>query len=83
VTRAGVLRDPANPSGPAQFGIIQAAAPSFRHRDLIIALAARHRLPTIYYERSFVAAGGLVSYGADYVDQYRRAAGYGAALRPW
>jgi putative tryptophan/tyrosine transport system substrate-binding protein len=47
-----------------------------RHHDLIIALAARHKLPAVYYERSLVVAGGLVSYGPDYVDQYRRAAGY-------
>jgi putative ABC transport system substrate-binding protein len=46
------------------------------HRDLIITLAARHKLPAVYYERFFVAGGGLLSYGADYVDQYRRAAGY-------
>jgi ABC-type uncharacterized transport system substrate-binding protein len=46
------------------------------HRDLIIALAARHRLPAIYPYRYFVTGGGLVSYGADLVDQYRRAAGY-------
>jgi ABC-type uncharacterized transport system substrate-binding protein len=46
------------------------------HRDLIITLAAQHRLPAVYFERSFVAAGGLISYGPNYVDQYRRAAGY-------
>ena len=46
------------------------------HRELIIALAARHKLPAVYFERFFVAAGGLISYGPDYVDQYRRAAGY-------
>ena len=46
------------------------------HRDLIIALAARHKLPAVYFLRSFVAAGGLISYGPDLVDQYRRAAGY-------
>jgi putative ABC transport system substrate-binding protein len=46
------------------------------HRDLIIALAARHKLPAVYNERSYVAAGGLISYGADYIDQYRQAAGY-------
>jgi putative ABC transport system substrate-binding protein len=46
------------------------------HRDLIITLAARHKLPAVYYERFFVAAGGLVSYGANYIDHYRRAAGY-------
>ena len=46
------------------------------HRDLIIALAARHKLPAIYFERRFASAGGLVSYGPDYVDEYRRAAAY-------
>ena len=46
------------------------------HRDLIIALAARHKLPAVYYERFFVAGGGLLSYGADYIDQYRQAAAY-------
>jgi putative ABC transport system substrate-binding protein len=115
LTRVAVLRDPANPNGIAQFGVIQAVAPSLRmeltpvnvrdpgeieravaafarspngglivtsvpgavlHRDLIITLAARHKLPAVYYERFFVAAGGLISYGPDYVDQYRQAAGY-------
>jgi putative ABC transport system substrate-binding protein len=46
------------------------------HRNLVIALAARHKLPAIYFERNFVAAGGLVSYGPDFLDQFRRAAGY-------
>jgi len=46
------------------------------HRNLIITLAARHRLPTVYYERFFVTGGGLISYGPDYLDQCRRAAGY-------
>jgi ABC-type uncharacterized transport system substrate-binding protein len=46
------------------------------HRDLIIMLAARHKLPAVYFERFFAAAGGLISYGPDQVDQYRRAAGY-------
>jgi putative tryptophan/tyrosine transport system substrate-binding protein len=45
-------------------------------RDLIIALAARHKLPAIYYDRYFVAAGGLMSYGPDNVGQFRRAASY-------
>jgi putative ABC transport system substrate-binding protein len=116
VTRVAVLRNPANPSQTAQFGAIQAVAPSLRvevtpvntrdageieravaafarapdgglittaggagltlHRDLIITLAARHKLPAVYSERFFVATGGLVSYGPDYVDQYRQAAGY-------
>jgi putative ABC transport system substrate-binding protein len=46
------------------------------HRDLIIKLAARHKLPAVYYERYFVSAGGLTSYGPDLVDQFRRAASY-------
>jgi ABC-type uncharacterized transport system substrate-binding protein len=46
------------------------------HRDLIITLAARHKLPAVYNERTFVAGGGLISYGPDYLDQYRLAAGY-------
>ncbi len=46
------------------------------HRDLIITLAARHRLPAVYFERFFVTSGGLISYGPDSVDPHRRAAGY-------
>jgi putative ABC transport system substrate-binding protein len=46
------------------------------HRDLIITLAARHRLPGIYPTRSFVIGGGLMSYGPDFADQFRLAAGY-------
>ena len=46
------------------------------HGDLIIALAARHKLPAIYFERQFVPRGGLISYGPEVRDQYRRAAGY-------
>jgi len=46
------------------------------HRDLIITLAARHKLPAVFYERFFVAGGGLISYGPDYLDEFRRAAGY-------
>ncbi|MEO6064442.1 MAG: ABC transporter substrate-binding protein [Lysobacterales bacterium] len=58
-------------------GMIVTAAPlAAVHRDAIIALAARYRLPVVYPYRFFVAAGGLVSYGPDTVDQYRRAAGY-------
>src|SRR5207344_2455247 len=49
---------------------------SIFHRDLIAALAARHKLPAVYAARDFVAGGGLISYGTDFVDQYRRAAGY-------
>jgi putative tryptophan/tyrosine transport system substrate-binding protein len=115
VTRVAVLRDPAIPTGPAQFGVIQAAAPSAGmevrpidardageiergvtglardpnggliitasaasqvHRNVIITLAARHKLPAVYYERLFTSAGGLTSYGPDFIDQFRRAAGY-------
>ncbi len=115
VTRMAVLRDPTIPTGPAQFGVIQAVAPSLGmdvvpinirdvpeieralaafarssngslivtpsgfasvNRDLIITLAARHRLPAVYFGRYFVTGGGLISYGNDIVDQYRRAAGY-------
>jgi len=56
--------------------IVPAGAAAQRHRDLIVRLAAQHKLPTVYYERSFVAAGGLISYGSDLIDHYRRAAGY-------
>jgi ABC-type uncharacterized transport system substrate-binding protein len=115
VTRVAVLGDPDTPTGPAQFGVIQAVAPSLRvevsslnkrdigeieravvafarasngglivtaggpaqlHRDLIVALAARHKLPAVYFDRSFVAAGGLLSYGPDRIELFQRAAGY-------
>jgi putative tryptophan/tyrosine transport system substrate-binding protein len=115
VTRVAVFGDPDTPTGPAQFGVIQAVAPSLRvevssfnkhdaidieravtafaaapnggliltaggpalvNRDLIIALAARHKLPAVYFDRTFVTAGGLLSYGPDRTDLYRRAAGY-------
>ena len=56
--------------------IVTASALAIRHRDLIVTLAARHKLPAVYYDRIFVAGGGLISYGVDIVDQYRRAAGY-------
>jgi putative ABC transport system substrate-binding protein len=58
-------------------GLIAASgAGTVRHRELIIALAARHKLPAVYFERFFVVAGGLISYGPDQVDQFRLAAGY-------
>ena len=102
-------------AGTAQFGAIQAVAPSLRvevnpvnmrdageiedavaafarspngglivtagvaatlHRELIITLAARHKLPAVYWQRYFVAAGGLISYGPDVIEEYRQAAGY-------
>lgn len=56
--------------------IVTASALSTVRRDLIIALAARHKLPAVYFERQFVVAGGLISYGANFVDQYRKAATY-------
>jgi putative ABC transport system substrate-binding protein len=56
--------------------IITASALSLAHRDLIISLAARYKLPATYQERSYAAAGGLASYGPNFLDQYRRAAGY-------
>jgi len=57
--------------------LIVAASPFTEvHRDLIIALAARYKLPAIYIERHFVAAGGLISYGPNFLDQFRRTAGY-------
>jgi putative ABC transport system substrate-binding protein len=115
VTRVAVLGDPDTATGPAQFGVIQAVAPSLRvevsafnkrnaneieraitafaaspngglvltaggpalvNRDLIIPLAARNKLPAVYFDRAFVTAGGLLSYGPDRIDLYRRAAGY-------
>ena len=115
MTRVAVLRNAATASGPGQFGVIQAVAPSLRvevnlvsmrdageieravaafarssngglivtaspaatlHRDLIITLAARHRLPAVYPFRYYVTAGGLISYGPDEIEQYRQAAGY-------
>jgi putative tryptophan/tyrosine transport system substrate-binding protein len=62
---------------PANGGlIVTASALAYTHRELIVTLAARHKLPAVYYARPFVAAGGLASYGVDIMDQYRRAAGY-------
>ena len=56
--------------------IVTASALAVRHRDLITMLAARHRLPAVYFARHLVAAGGLMSYGIDQIDPYRLAAGY-------
>ena len=56
--------------------IVTAGAVTLRHRELIVALAARHRLPAVYFFRIFVTGGGLVSYGPNPVDPYRQAAGY-------
>jgi putative tryptophan/tyrosine transport system substrate-binding protein len=56
--------------------IVAAGGSASRHRNLIITLAARHKLPAVYFERSFVIAGGLLSYGPDRIDNFRRAATY-------
>jgi putative tryptophan/tyrosine transport system substrate-binding protein len=56
--------------------IVTASALSVVHRDLIITLAARHKLPAVYYRRAYIIGGGLISYGPDFTDQNRRAAGY-------
>ena len=56
--------------------ILTAGAAQAHDRGLIVKLAERYKLPTVYYERIFVTAGGLISYGPDFVEQYRRAASY-------
>src|SRR5438128_2157428 len=56
--------------------IVTGTALAFVHRDLIISLANQHRLPSVYWHRRFVPSGGLVSYGPDTIDPFRRAAGY-------
>jgi putative ABC transport system substrate-binding protein len=115
VSRAGIIRDPAQTAGTGQFAVIQAVAPSVGmevstinvrdaaeiergivtfarsangglivtasalsvvHRDLIVKLAARHKLPAVYYRRLYATDGGLISYGPDIAEQNRRAAGY-------
>ena len=115
LTRVAVFRDDTNPTGIAQFGVIQSMATTLGvqvtpvsvsnsdeiasaveafahspnggaimtggamitgHRDLILKLIARYKLPAIYYDRVSVADGGLISYGPDFADQFRRAAGY-------
>jgi putative ABC transport system substrate-binding protein len=64
-------------AGGSNRGLITVGSPlSINNRDLIISLAARHRLPAVYPYRSFVTDGGLISYGADPADQNRQAAGY-------
>jgi putative ABC transport system substrate-binding protein len=64
-------------AGGSNRGLITAGSPlAANNRDLIISLAARHRLPTVYWFRSFVTEGGLISYGPDTVDPSRQAAGY-------
>ena len=56
--------------------IVSASASAITHRKFIVTLAARYKLPTAYSTRDYAAMGGLISYGADFSDQYRRAADY-------
>jgi ABC-type uncharacterized transport system substrate-binding protein len=56
--------------------IVTGSAQAAVHRDLIVTLAARHKLPAVYVARFFATAGGLISYGPDFLDEHRRAAGY-------
>jgi putative ABC transport system substrate-binding protein len=68
------VRTFARPSGD---GLIVVSSPlTIFHRELIIRLAAQHSLPAVYYERVYVTGGGLMSYGPDFREQFRRAAGY-------
>jgi putative tryptophan/tyrosine transport system substrate-binding protein len=77
IDAAEIERDVAAFAGSANGGLILTASPlSALHRDLIIRLAARYKLPAVFNERSYIAAGGLVSYGPNFVDQFRRAADY-------
>jgi len=55
---------------------VTASPAATRHRTRIVELAARHKLPAVYFDRAFVSGGGLISYGPDWVDQFRRAADY-------
>jgi len=74
---AEIERDISAFARSANGGVVVTAAPrALLHRDLIITLAARHRLPAVYTSHSYVANGGLISYGPDILDQFRRAAGY-------
>jgi putative ABC transport system substrate-binding protein len=75
---AGVIERAVAAFAPSPNGglIVTGGAATILHRDLIIMLAARHKLPAVYHERHMVTAGGLISYGPDFVDQYRQAAGY-------
>ena len=63
-------------SGPNGGLIVTASSLAVVHRQTIIALAARHKLPAVYFNRAYVTAGGLISYAPDVIDEYRRAAGY-------
>ena len=63
-------------SSPGGGLIATASAGPARYRDLVVTLAARHKLPAVYFERNFVLAGGMISYGANMIDRYRQAASY-------
>jgi putative ABC transport system substrate-binding protein len=63
-------------AGSASGLIVTGSAAATAHRELIVTLAARHRLPTVYYARYYVEGGGLISYGPDFLDQCNRAAAY-------
>jgi len=56
--------------------IVPASEPTLVHRELIISLLSRNKLPAVYSQRAFIISGGLMSYGSDTIDPYRRAAGY-------
>jgi putative ABC transport system substrate-binding protein len=74
---AAIERDVAAFASVPNSGLVVAVSASgLTHRDLIVALAARHRLPAVYAYRVFVTGGGLASYGTDIAALYRRAAGY-------
>jgi putative tryptophan/tyrosine transport system substrate-binding protein len=75
---AGTIEQAVETFARSQSGglIVVGSGASIRHRDLIVTLAARHKLSAVYWERFFVVAGGLISYGVLTIDQYRRAAGY-------
>jgi len=74
---AEIKREVAAFAQSANGGLIStASALSAVHRDLIIALAAQYKLPAVYQDRNYVTAGGLISYGPNFLDQFRRAASY-------
>jgi putative ABC transport system substrate-binding protein len=76
--RPSKSNDPSRNSRALRNGglIVTASALVAVHRDLVIALAARHKLPAVYFQRQFAVVGGLVSYGPSLLDQHRLAAGY-------
>jgi putative ABC transport system substrate-binding protein len=78
VSDAGEIERDIGAFARASYGglIVTASSLAVGYRHLFVTLAARHRLPAIYFERLFIPGGGLISYGADLVDLYRQAAGY-------